>query len=85
MNLTLSGIEDASRGDDRVGRLVAVRPPGGPCDGAAAWEDQRMLTSVEYAIARFLSATRPDDGASLVEYALLVAVIALVLLVAVRL
>ncbi len=44
-----------------------------------------MLMSVEYAIAWFVSGTRPDEGASLVEYALLVAVIALVLLVAVRL
>ena len=44
-----------------------------------------MLTSVEFATARLTSEPRGDTGASIVEYALLVAVIALVFLVAVRL
>ena len=42
-----------------------------------------MLTSVEYVVAMLQSRTNSDRGASLVEYALLVALIAVVCIVAV--
>jgi pilus assembly protein Flp/PilA len=44
-----------------------------------------MLTSVEYVVAMLQSRTNSDRGASLVEYALLVALIAVVCIVAVTL
>jgi pilus assembly protein Flp/PilA len=44
-----------------------------------------MVTSYSFAVAWALSRTRSDRGASLVEYALLVALIAVVCIIAVTL
>jgi pilus assembly protein Flp/PilA len=55
-----------------------------PCAGEKEWSPQ-MNTSAEFVLAWCQSRCRTDRGASLVEYALLVALIAVVCIVAVTL